>query len=196
MVNMKTFAVIDTETNWCNEVMSVGVAIADCETFKLVDAGYYILIPECLIGGMYSAVLQINGNPPATECNREEAMRDLRKLFEENYVQFVFAYNAQFDYSHLGELSDFKWYDIIKVAAYRQYNSKIPEYAECCKTGRLKRNYGVQPMMRMLADDYGYFETHNALYDALDELKIMQLLNLPFDTYNCAIINSKEEQQC
>lgn len=183
------FAIIDTETNWCNEVMSIGVVIADCETFAPVDTKYYILTQECLIGGMYSAVLQINGNPPAIECNREEAICDLLNWFEAHNVQSVFAYNAQFDYSHLRELADFKWYDIIKIAAYKQYNSKISESAECCKTGRLKRNYGVEPIIRMLSGDYSYFETHNALFDAIDELKIMQLLALPLDTYTVAIIN-------
>ena len=193
---MKTFAIIDTETNWCNEVMSIGVAIADCENFEPVDTKYYILTQECMIGGMYSAVLQINGNPPAIECNRDEAICDLLDWLNRYNVESIFAYNAQFDYGHLRELADFKWYDIIKIAAYKQYNSKIPEYAECCKTGRLKRNYGVEPMIRMLSGDYGYFETHNALYDALDELRIMQLLGLPLDTYNVAIINSKEELKC
>lgn len=193
---MKTFAIIDTETNWCNEVMSIGVAIADCETFALVDTKYYILTQECLIGGMYSSVLQINGNPPAIECNRDEAICDLLDWFNKYNIESIFAYNAFFDYSHLSELADFRWYDIIKIAAYKQYNSKIPESAECCKTGRLKRNYGVQSIMRMLSDDYGYFETHNALFDALDELKIMQLLGLNLDTYTVAIINPKEELLC
>ena len=110
-------------------------------------------------------------------------------FFDENNVQSIFAYNAKFDYGHLNELSGFKWYDIIKVAAYKQYNSKIPLNAECCKTGRLKRNFGVEPMMRMLTGDYSYFETHNALFDALDELRIMQLLDLPLDTYDVSVIN-------
>lgn len=186
---MKSFAIIDTETNWYNEVMSIGVAVADCETFKLVDTKYYILTPECLVGGMYSAVLPLYGNQPVAECSYAEAICSLRSFLKENNVQSIFAYNALFDYSHLSELSDFLWFDIMKIAAYRQYNYKIPNSAECCKTGRLKRNYGVEPIMRMLTDDYSYCETHNALYDTLDELKIMQLLNLSYDTYACAAIN-------
>ncbi len=192
MENIKTFAIIDTETNWCNEVMSIGVAIAECETFELVDTKYYILTPECLIGGMFSSVLLLNDNDYINECSRSEAITDLTDWFDKNNVQSIFAYNAFFDYSHLKELSAFRWYDIIKVAAYRQYNSKIPQSAECCKTGRLKRNYGVEPMMRMLSGDYSYFETHNALSDALDELKIMQLLGFTLDKYDCAVINSKK----
>ncbi len=46
--------------------------------------------------------------------------------------------------------------------------------------------------MRMLSGDYSYFETHNALFDALDELKIMQLLGFTLDKYDCAVINSKK----
>lgn len=188
---METFAIIDTETNWKNEVMSIGVVLADCETFRAFGAKYYILTPECFVGGMYSGVLKYNGQPSAIEGSRREIMADLKNWLCENGVSAIFAYNAQFDYGHLSELSDFKWYDIIKVAAYRQYNSALPQNAEFCKTGRLKRNYGVQSVMRMMTDDSGYFETHNALYDAVDELKIMQLLNLSFDTYECAAINAK-----
>jgi len=62
------------------------------------------------------------------------------------------------------------------VAAYRQYNPAIPAWAECCGTGRLKRGYGVEPMLRILSGQSSYRETHNALEDALDELKIMELL--------------------
>lgn len=190
MENMKNFAVIDTETNWNDKVMSVGVVVADCETFDFVVFKYYILVPECEVGGMYSSVLMLSENDYINECSRAEFISDLRAFFDKYNVQSVFAYNAQFDYSHLMELSDFKWYDIIKAAAYRQYNSKIPDYADCCRTGRLKRNYGVEPMMRMLTGDNSYYETHNALFDALDELKIMQLLGLEFEEYSHTIINS------
>lgn len=50
--------------------------------------------------------------------------------------------------------------------------------------------------MGLLSGGYGCCETHNALFDAIDELKMMQLLGLPFDTYNAAIINAKEELKC
>lgn len=42
---MNRFAVIDTETTWGDAVMSIGVVIADWETFELVDKRYYILTP-------------------------------------------------------------------------------------------------------------------------------------------------------
>ena len=40
---MGKFAVIDTETNWADQVMSIGTVIADSETFAPVDAKYHIL---------------------------------------------------------------------------------------------------------------------------------------------------------
>jgi hypothetical protein len=92
-------------------------------------------------------------------------------------VSGIFAYNAGFDYHHLPELSKFTWYDIMQIAAYRQYNPKITNQSECCKTGRLKRNFGVENMYRLLNADDTYNEKHNALTDAFDELKIMELLN-------------------
>ena len=39
---MDYFAVIDTETNWNNEVMSIGAVIAEKDTFKKVDDLYFI----------------------------------------------------------------------------------------------------------------------------------------------------------
>ena len=39
----KRFAVIDTETNWKDEVMSIGVLIAKSSNFERTDSRYYIL---------------------------------------------------------------------------------------------------------------------------------------------------------
>ena len=72
----------------------------------------------------------------------------------------------------------------MKIAAYRQYNDKIPENVECFKTGKMKRNYGVEPMMQLLSGNYGYMEVHNALFDAIDELEIMKLLGKSLDEYS------------
>ena len=49
---MGKFAVIDTETNWADQVMSIGTVIADADTFELITAKYHILPIECEIGGM------------------------------------------------------------------------------------------------------------------------------------------------
>lgn len=50
---MGYFTVIDTETNWADQVMSIGAVIADAYTFKPVAAKYHMLPIECEMGGMY-----------------------------------------------------------------------------------------------------------------------------------------------
>ena len=49
---MGRFAVIDTETNWADQVMSIGTVIADTDTFEVIESKYHILPRECQIGGM------------------------------------------------------------------------------------------------------------------------------------------------
>ena len=50
---MSRFAVIDTETTWSDKVMSIGLAIADSDSFDLLDQRYYILTPYKNHGGMF-----------------------------------------------------------------------------------------------------------------------------------------------
>ena len=114
---------------------------------------------------------------------RNEAIADLRQWFSDYGVTEVFAYNANFDRSHLPELGDYQWFDIMRIAAYRQFNPCIPQCADCYSTGRLKRGYGVEPMLRILSGKQRYRETHNAVLDALDELSIMRLLAHPLSYY-------------
>ena len=173
---MGKFAVIDTETNWADQVMSIGTVIADADTFKLIAAKYHILPIECEIGGMYYDTLFLETPVKPILCTRAEAIADLRVWFDQHRVRSIFAYNACFDRNHLPELRDFDWYDIMRLAAYRKHNPKIPADADCCSTGRLKRGYGVEPMLRLLSGNCTYHESHNALFDALDELKIIRLL--------------------
>ena len=173
---MSKFAVIDTETNWEDAVMSIGTVIADADTFQPVAAKYHILPEECAIGGMFYDALFLDTPVKPILCTREEAMEDLSGWLSRYGVTSLFAYNAGFDRNHLPELRRFRWYDIMRIAIYRQHNPKIPACADCYSTGRMKRNYGVEPMLRLLSGDEGYRETHNALFDALDELAILRLL--------------------
>lgn len=177
---MGCFAVIDTETNWENRVMSIGTVIADGDSFGLVGARYHVITPEYKVGGMYSGVL-FSLRP--LMCTRREAMEDLLAWLAEYEVTDIYAYNAAFDHNHLPELNRLRWYDIIRIAAYRQHNPMIPGTADCCATGRLRRNCGVEPMLRLLSGDCTYRETHNALYDAMDELEIMRRLGLRPEEY-------------
>ena len=178
-------AVIDTETNWHDQVMSLGIAYADSKTFKCVDSSYYIFKEESRVGGMFSSVLHKCEERPKVFC-RSEAMDAVRAELESAGVKKIFAYNAKFDYGHLPELADFEWYDIMRLAAYKQYNRAITDEYDCCKTGRLKSNYGVEPITRMLSGDSRYFEVHNAVRDAVDELHIMELLGQELEAYTCA----------
>ena len=179
---MGFFAVIDTETNWADQVMSIGTVIAD-EHFQAVEARYHILTPEYTIGGMYYDVLEMDMPFPPIVCSRAEAMEDLLCWLKRYGVRDVYAYNAAFDRNHMPEFAKMRWHDIMRLAAYRQHNAKIPRSAECFSTGRLKRGYGVEAMLRLLSGNRGYCETHNALYDALDELGIMRLLGHGLDAY-------------
>ncbi len=180
---MGKFAVIDTETNWADQVMSIGTVIADTDTFKLLETKYHIFPIECQIGGMYESTLFIETPVRPILCTRAEAITDLHAWFAKHHVHSIFAYNACFDRNHLPELWDLEWYDIMRLAAYRQVNPKIPAIADCCSTGRLKRGFGVESMLRLLSGNRTYHERHNAFFDAKDELGIMYLLQHRLEDY-------------
>ena len=180
---MSYFAVIDTETNWSDQVMSIGTVIADADTFSPIAAKYHILPKECAVGGMYYDTLFLETPVQPVLCTRQEAIAELKTWFAGFGITKLFAYNASFDRGHLPELRNYCWYVIMRLAAYRQYNSCICADTDCYSTGRLKRGYGVEAMLRLLSGRCHYCETHNAIHDALDELKIMQLLHHPLDKY-------------
>lgn len=181
-------AVIDVETNYNDEVMSIGIVIANAATYQKIDSKYYILAPEYQVGGMYSLMMKLPSQKPVI-TQRNKAINEIKTLLRTYSVTNLFAYNAKFDYHRLYELSDFVWHDIIGVAAYKQYNHKIPSDTPCCATGKMKRGYSVENMMKILSDDDWYVEKHNALCDALDELKIMRLLGVSINMYEVAVIN-------
>ena len=86
---MDYFAVIDTETNWNNEVMSIGVVIAEKNTFKKVDDLYFIFDPEYKIGGMFSMVLPVKGRAPKDILfTRKIAMEKFKEAFEKYGISF------------------------------------------------------------------------------------------------------------
>lgn len=174
-------AVIDTETTWDDALMTIGIIVADADTLKPVAYKYFVIPDATRRGGMYSASINIDGLK-ISRLPEWGAILGTVAFLRAHNVTSLFAYNAKFDKRHLNLSDRFKWYDILKVAAYKQYNPKIPVEAKCCKTGRLKTGFGVQNIMQLLTEA-PYQETHNAVVDALDELKIMRLLNLPLDIY-------------
>ena len=177
-------AIIDVETNWHREVMSIGLAIADPNSFEKKETHYFIIDPERQIGGMYIGTLYSCRSCAPIVCSRSEAMKRILSILNSNSIKNIFAYNAAFDYSSLPALSNFDWYDIMKIAAYRDLNPKLPnnlDFSE--KSGRLKSNYGVEAILKLLKQDNSYAESHNAANDAEDELLIMQLIGVPISNY-------------
>ena len=177
----KRFAVIDTETNWDNEVMSIGIVIAEDGDFEAVDSKYIIFDEAASVGGMYSHVQYMDGQP-AESLTKKQAVSSVQVFLKSHKVKTLFAYNAAFDCRCLPELCRYDWRDILKIAAYRQHNPLIPKNASCFGTGRLKSGYRVEDIMHMLGEK-DYRELHNALADAIDELRMMKLLGRSIDDY-------------
>ncbi len=177
------FAVIDTETNSHDQVMSVGIVLADERTFSPMVCRYYVFPKEAAVGGLFSNALNLAEKKVTKYCSRREAIREIIALLHQYGISRIFAYNASFDKKHLCELGNFVWCDIMWMSAYKQFNLSIPDYAEISKSGRLKRGAGVEPTMRRLRGDMSYCETHNAVLDALDELEIMRRLGHPVKQY-------------
>lgn len=183
------FAVIDIETNWDNEAMSVGILISDDQTFEIKDWKYYILSPQWRVGGMYSSRLRFTGQK-ATETDPVTAAQEISGWLKDNGVNSLFAYNASFDARHFPWLSGVKWVDIMKKAAYKQHNPYISPNAETCKTGRLKRNYSVEAIYRLVTGKQDYYEEHNALLDAIDELEIMKRFGTSVKDYQYCVLQA------
>lgn len=188
---MDNFVVIDTETNWNDEVMSIGVVVADSETKKKIDSLYYIIDPEYRVGGMYSDELKLDEKGTYV-ADRKQALKEIGQWMDSYHVRKLFAYNASFDKRHLPEFSGYEWYDIMRLAAYRKYNRAIPDSADCYRTGKLKYGYGVEDILKMLSKNKRYSETHNAVLDAEDELQIMQLLGHEISKYDIAFISDRK----
>ena len=91
----KKFGVIDTETNWNDEVMSIGILIANCKNFKQIDSRYYILPQEEKVGDMYSKSMRETTHDILTGY-RHEVIDDLKSLLNSNGINDLFAYNAKF----------------------------------------------------------------------------------------------------
>lgn len=193
----EAFAVIDTETTWSDPrrlrfgtkfldtVFSLGVVIADANTFEIIRIAYYILTPENTERAMYAEVSEIAPDSITKKCTREECIADLRTILSSYRVRDIFAYNASFDFKHLPELMSYSWHDIMRKAAYKEFNPLLKSMASDIfhSTGRLKRGYGVEAMCRLFKNDEYFSETHCAVFDAMDELFIMKKLKFKINTY-------------
>ena len=175
-------AVIDVETTLYDHIISIGIVIAGKDDLQPKSKNYYIIKefenePCYYYGNLY--------NECACEpirCSYTDAVSSIKSILGAHGVKSLFAYNAAFDRNHLPQL-DYTWIDIMKIAAYKQYNSKLPNDAEYYTTGRLKNNYSAESILQLLTNDNEITETHNAICDAVDELRIMRLLGVSLETY-------------
>ena len=178
---MSRFAVIDTETTWTGDLMTVGILIVERGSFEIADYRYYLVKEALYEGGMYSHKVHMKGIKEVT-VSANYIQNEIYGFLIEKGISSVFAYNAGFDRKCLPALNSFRWYDIMRLAAYKQYNAAIPQAIDCYATGRLKTGYSVEGVMRLFGK-HNYVESHNALLDARDELEIMFLLGYDLNEY-------------
>ncbi|WP_404924013.1 hypothetical protein [Mesomycoplasma hyopneumoniae] len=121
----KNIAVIDVETNYQNEVFSVGVVIADSTNFKSIDKKYWIIKNNLKVGGMYArnilAPLLLGFREETIFLEtRKEMIVYLIKFLKYYEVKNWFSY-TKFDFRHLPELhKSFKHNDISIFAKNKQ----------------------------------------------------------------------------
>lgn len=187
--NSENFAVIDVETNYSNEPMSVGVVISNCN-FEVIDSVYFAITPEIYDGGMFSGQLRFD-TIPYIKSTKKRTIEIIQLALAKYGVKYVFAYNSSFDSKCLKELNN-EWCDIVSTVAYKQYNPLLNGKNEIpfSNTGRLKK-YSFETVMKLTVDN-NYCETHNALLDAVDELFLMCNTNMDV---NCFIKNFKKDSK-
>lgn len=177
----ENFAVIDVETNFDDKTVSIGILISDGR-FNILDGEYYLIKEEMNKPCMYSQALHIPHDYDTSTTKYEKAIASIQSLLESHNISRIFAYNAHFDKKHLPELTNYKWYDIVKVAAYAQHNPFLPSDVDVHSSGRMKKGYKCEDMYRILSKKYKK-ELHNAILDAEDELSIMKMLGYNIDYY-------------
>lgn len=186
---MPNFAVLDSEVNWVNSAMSIGVVVAN-ENFEILSKKYFIFVPDCLIGGLYYNNMDSIHGDIAIEGHRKSKLKDLISFFRENDVKKIFAYDALTEFNLFPELRGFMWFDIFQFAAYKQYNEFLPKDAEYFSNGRLKSGFNVGNILSYIFGE-SHDEAHNALQDALDELSIMRFLGISPTFYSSLQLNLK-----
>jgi DNA polymerase III epsilon subunit-like protein len=178
------FAVIDVETTYTNEIMTVGLVISDDSDFEVQEMFYWVVNNSQL--GVFSSQIshpRLKNYPKMYNkgemASVEEFESSLLEVLKGQGIDYIFAYNASFDKRLLPSLGNFKWVDIMSRASNINTNKYIPKGLEYHKTGRLKKGFGVEMIYRYVTGDMEYEETHNAVLDCLDELQILKALNYP-----------------
>ncbi len=246
--NAHKIGIIDVETTFSDEVMSVGIVIVDTEkNYDFVDARYWLIDPYYQSPGMFAHMLHLSDcNPPFIYkeaqvfvdsiqekiTSMDTCLEELRQLMGIHNCQILFAYNAHFDKRHLLELSDYIWVDMISVMANCTLNTNIDEdvitdsllsdqYTDhwkdrkgnwFCKgyggdtfqysiddlispTGKLRKGYKFAYIFRCFPGCSTYQETHNGLFDAIDEATALKYLGLPVSVFYSAITKDTKNEQ-
>ena len=180
------YLVVDTETTWKRKLMTAGALVFN-ENFEVVDNFYEMSVGAYRQGGYYKDQVY-NSLLDPVQASTSEILDDILELYEKHNCKGIFAYNAQFDKGLLTTLPSDEWYDIMKIAAYKQNNPFLTDEFEYCATGRLKKNYNVEFMYKLLSGKESYKEIHNAYQDAVDELELMRMLKIPIEKYKVAKI--------
>lgn len=161
--------------------MTVGAVVAN-EDFEIQDMIYLMSFGAYMQGGLYKDRVYKTSLCP-NKMHTNEMIAQIRDFYDKNNCEMVFAYNASFDKKLITSLPQDQWYDILKIAAYKQFNPYLPEDEEYCGTGRLKKDYNAERLYKLLSGNAGYKEMHNAFQDACDELAIMRMMKVPLDVY-------------
>jgi|GEM_PF-3570304 len=209
MNHSEKFVMIDVETDGGNLVCTIGAVIVNSKTWIIEELHYYTIEGTehlCWYGnainlGQFAEFLQEFEQITFTKniCAYDEAIQGLRKTINTHHITQIFAYNASFDCRMLPEFSDFIWCDVIHKAAYEQYNPLLPKNTEFYGSGKMKRGYSVESMYRLVCPKHKgylpswkrkfgqlgskYFETHNGLIDAVDQVRIMQAIGYTSELY-------------
>lgn len=161
--------------------MTVGAVVAN-DQFEIVDQIYLMSFGAYMQGGLYKDRVYKTSLCP-NKMHTSEMLETIRKFYDKHGCEMVFAYNAPFDKKLITSLPPDQWYDIMKIAAYRQHNPHLPDDEEYCGTGRLKKDYNAERLFKLLSGNKNYKEMHNAFQDACDELAIMKMMKVPIEVY-------------
>lgn len=81
------FVVIDTETTWKDEVMSIGAVIAYGHDFSVVDSRYYLIDPQYKQGGIFSKQLHLPGPPQEIIGSRDKVVVSMKKWLKKTFCR-------------------------------------------------------------------------------------------------------------
>lgn len=186
--NLDIIAIIDAKLNFIDEIISIGIAIVDAKTFEIKTAEYFLVPEELIIDGFNNGNITIAHTYQTYFGAHKDIENHIRKLLNQYNITNIYTFNGKFIYSKLTGLQKYHWYDIMKVAAYKQYNYKLPDNLMFNDQGRLLYKCNIKDLMEILTKTYFYYTNH-ALYDVLDETKMMKLLDLNINVYDCAKMN-------